>query len=252
MTTRIKPLRIPPIAFAHRGARALAPDNTIESFALAVDMGATAIESDVWITADDVAVLDHDGSIRRRVGKTSIRKVEAKDLPEHIPTLGDVFASLGVSLDVSLDLKDPEALDAVVRTVRDFDSSGSGLARRMWLCTPSAHDAAEGKQRYNEFRFVHSTRLSRIGGPERHAAALAEANIDAINMHHSDWSGGLVTLFHRFGLLCFAWDCQFDRVLDQMFDSGIDAVYSDHVDRMLMSRATFFGPEARGDGAGSV
>ena len=57
-----EPLRVrAPIGFAHRGARAHAPENTLAAFSLALEMGATALESDVWLTADGVAVLDHDG-----------------------------------------------------------------------------------------------------------------------------------------------------------------------------------------------
>ena len=44
---------------------------------------------------------------------------------------------------------------------------------------------------------------------------------------------GSTTLFHRFEVLCFGWDAQHDRILDELLDAGIDAVYSDHVDRMV-------------------
>jgi glycerophosphoryl diester phosphodiesterase len=85
-----------------------------------------------------------------------------------------------------------------------------------------------------EVRLVDSTRLDRIKeGPERRAATLAGAGIDAVNMHHVDWTGGLVTLFHRFEVLAFGWDAQLPRVLGELVDMGIDAVYSDHVDRMV-------------------
>src|SRR5436189_6205813 len=42
----------PPIGFAHRGARAHAPDNTIEAFSLALRLGATGLETDLWLTSD--------------------------------------------------------------------------------------------------------------------------------------------------------------------------------------------------------
>jgi glycerophosphoryl diester phosphodiesterase len=84
-----------------------------------------------------------------------------------------------------------------------------------------------------EVRLVHSTFLKRMKtGPERHAAQLHAAGIDVLNLHHSEWTGGLTTLFHRFEVLSFGWDAQFDRILDELLDIGIDAVYSDHVDRM--------------------
>jgi glycerophosphoryl diester phosphodiesterase len=69
-------------------------------------------------------------------------------------------------------------------------------------------------------------------GPERRAAELADAGIDAVNLHHSEWTGGRTTLFHRFGVHCFGWDAQHDRIHDGLLDAGIDGVYSDHVDRM--------------------
>jgi glycerophosphoryl diester phosphodiesterase len=34
-------------------------------------------------------------------------------------------------------------------------------------------------------------------------------------------------------MLAFGWDAQFDRVLNELLDAGIDGVFSDHVDRML-------------------
>ncbi len=243
MTSRINPLRVPPLAFAHRGARAVAPDNTIESFSLAQRLGATAMESDVWVTADGVAVLDHDGVVGRLVGRKSIASVAFSDLPGHIPSLGQFFDAIGTDVDVSLDIKDPAAIVAVVATVRAYEQAGAtGLPSRIWLCTPDWTDAIRWKEEYPDFRMVDSTRLSRLdGGPERHAARLSAGGIDVINMHHSDWTGGLVTLFHRFEVECFAWDCQHTRVLDAMFDAGIDGVYSDHVERMLLSRSTFFG-----------
>ena len=52
MPTRVPALIAPPYAFAHRGARAHAPENTLEAFTLALRLGATGLESDVWLTAD--------------------------------------------------------------------------------------------------------------------------------------------------------------------------------------------------------
>jgi glycerophosphoryl diester phosphodiesterase len=54
-----------------------------------------------------------------------------------------------------------------------------------------------------------------------------------MNLHYSEWTGGLTTLVHRFGRLAFAWDAQHERVLREMLRMGVDGVYSDHVDRMV-------------------
>ena len=61
---------------------------------------------------------------------------------------------------------------------------------------------------------------------------LAHHGIDGINMHRSDWNGGLVALFHRFERIAFGWDMQHDHQLRDGLRMGLDAVYSDHVEIM--------------------
>jgi glycerophosphoryl diester phosphodiesterase len=45
---------------AHRGARGLAPENTLEAFARALSIGVTTLELDLAMTKDDVLVISHD------------------------------------------------------------------------------------------------------------------------------------------------------------------------------------------------
>lgn len=51
--------------FAHRGASAYAPENTVEAFALAMEQGADGIELDVQMTKDGQIVVIHDETIDR-------------------------------------------------------------------------------------------------------------------------------------------------------------------------------------------
>jgi hypothetical protein len=74
---------------------------------------------------------------------------------------------------------------------------------------------------------------------ERHASQLAELGIDVVNMHRSDWSAGLVGLFHRFGVRAFAWDAQEVRHLRELLAMDVDALYSDHVARMVATVSEF-------------
>ena len=105
---------------------------------------------------------------------------------------------------------------------------------RLWLCHHDWRQVAAWRSLADDVRLVDSTRLRRMReGPERRAANLAEAGIDAVNLHHTDWTGGLTTLFHRFERLAFAWDAQHERILLALLRMGVDAVYSDHVDRMV-------------------
>src|SRR4051812_14125079 len=229
MVTSAPSLRQPPIAFAHRGARAHAPENTLEAFSLALRLGATGLESDVWCTADGVAVLDHDGLIGPRLRRRSIGDVARVGLPAHIPSLAELYAECGAAFELSLDVKDPAAVEATVVAAR-----AAGAAERLWLCHHDWHLLAEWRPRYPDVRLVDSTRLRYMrNGPERRASQLADAGIDAVNLHESDWTGGLTTLFHRFDVLAFGWDAQFERVLDNLLIMGIDGMYSDHTDRMM-------------------
>jgi glycerophosphoryl diester phosphodiesterase len=219
----------PPIAFAHRGASAHARPNTLEAFRLGLRLGATGLESDVWLTADGIPVLDHDGRVRHGARRRPIAAMARADLPAHIPSLDDLYAECGADYELSLDLKDQAAASATFAVAR-----ASGSAGRLWLCHPARTVLVGLRREAGDAHLVHSTRLHRMPqGPERLAAQLAEDGIEAVNLHRSDWTGGLTTLFHRFGRLTFGWDAQHERMLRELLHIGIDAVYSNYVDRMM-------------------
>ena len=48
---------------AHRGGRALAPENTLAAFSNALDLGVTTLELDIGLTADGVVVVSHDSAL---------------------------------------------------------------------------------------------------------------------------------------------------------------------------------------------
>jgi glycerophosphoryl diester phosphodiesterase len=233
--TRLPARRSPPIGFAHRGARAHARENTLESFLLARRLGATGIESDAWVTSDGQVVLDHDGVIGR-LRKRPLVDYERTSLPGHIPTLEDLYLACGTDYELALDIKDAAAIQPVVETAKRYCATD-----RLWVCHHDWRLVASWRALDPEIKLVDSTRLrSMKDGAERRAAQLADAGIDAVNMHVSDWNGGLTTLFHRFERFAFAWDAQFERQLDEVVDMGIDAVFSDHTDRMVGVIAKFF------------
>lgn len=218
-----------PITFAHRGARAHAPENTLAAFALGLKLGATGLESDVWLTADGEVVLDHDGVVSSRLRKRPIGEITRTHLPAHIPTLAELYEHCGTGYALSLDLKDSRVGQAVIDVTRE---AAPAMLERLWLCAPAWQSLLP--LRGQGAKLVDSTRLARIKeGPERRAATLASEGIDAVNMHHTDWNGGLVALFHRFERVAFGWDMQFEDVLRPALRMGLDGVYSDWVDRMI-------------------
>lgn len=207
----------------------------MEAFALAVRLGATGLESDVFLTADGVPVLDHDGVVGGRLRRRRIDSLTHDELPDRIPTLGQLYDHVGIDHQVSLDIKDPAAFAATVDVAR-----AAGAERNLWLCHPSVETLVSWRQ-HTTANLVNSVRLGQIEeGVERRAARLADAGIDALNMRVNDWNAGQVATVHRFERYAFGWDAQHYREIGTLLDIGIDGVFSDHVDRMAESFAQFY------------
>ena len=229
MGMRLPSKREQPIGFAHRGARAHAAENTPEAFDLAIKLGATGVESDVWFSADGELVLTHDGTVGLR--RKQIRSLNRSQLPESIITLPELFERVPTDCDVSIDIKDDAAMLPLLEWAGTLDPLARG---RLYLCHHDWVRLAEWRSVDAHVRLIDSTSLKEMDrGPERRAAQLAEAGIDGVNLRHSEWTGGMATLFHRFDRLCFGWDAQHERILHDLLRMGLDGVYSDHVDLMM-------------------
>jgi glycerophosphoryl diester phosphodiesterase len=117
-----------PRVWAHRGASAHAPENTLKAFQLAKDAGADGIELDVQLDRDGHVVVFHDHDLQRLCGRPGdialLGASERKELRvqgEGIPTLTEVFDMLGeMEINVELKVAKPGragALAAAVATV---------------------------------------------------------------------------------------------------------------------------------------
>jgi glycerophosphoryl diester phosphodiesterase len=192
-------------------------------------MGARGLESDVWLSADGIAVLDHDGD----VGGVPIPALERNALPPHIPALADLYRECGSDYELSLDVKHEAAGPEVLRV-----ATAAGAARRLWLCHWSWKKLLPWREACASVRLVDSTSTAHMStaGPAR-AARMRQLGIDALNLHHSEWSPELRDALHQEERLAFAWDLQDETALCAALASGIDAVYSDHVDRMQRALA---------------
>jgi glycerophosphoryl diester phosphodiesterase len=219
-----------PITFAHRGARIDEPENTLPAFRRALALGATGLETDAWLSGDGEVVLVHDPVVRRGVRRHRVVSTPAARLASFgVPRLAELYEQLGAEYELSVDIKDPAVAGPMIEVAR-----AAGAAERLWCCTPDVELLHRLRPTAPDVRLVHSQRRRAIAVPlERHAAELARAGVDAMNMHHTDWTGGLVSLFHRFDLRAFAWDVQEVRHLRAALELGVDAVYCDRPDRMV-------------------
>ena len=109
-----------PVLFAHRGASAHAPENTLPAFHLAISQGAPAIEFDIQLTSDGVPVVFHDSTLGRttngsgRVQKETLEVIKSYDagvafgpafLGTRIPALEEIFTELDSSIFLNIELK---------------------------------------------------------------------------------------------------------------------------------------------------
>lgn len=232
---------VAPITFAHRGARIEERENTIPAFAYALKRGARGLESDAWLSADGEVVLVHEAVSWRGMRRVRVEQTSAADLAEYeIPRLAEVYEACGADFELSIDAKTREVARPLIEVARR-----AGAAERLWLCSPSVGLLRALREEGAPSRLVHSRRRQAISVPlERHAADLSKIGVDAMNMHHTDWSKGLVSLFHRFDVRAFAWDVQEVRYLRAALTMDVDGVYCDHVDRMVATVAEW-SPEPR-------
>ncbi|XP_051049986.1 glycerophosphodiester phosphodiesterase domain-containing protein 4 [Phodopus roborovskii] len=79
-----------PTFFGHRGAPMLAPENTMMSFEKAVEHGASGLETDIYLSVDEVPFLMHDQDVSRT---TNIREVLPSSAFNHAATFNWTFLS---------------------------------------------------------------------------------------------------------------------------------------------------------------
>ena len=223
------PARPRPIAFAHRGASAYAPENTIAAFRLALDLGATGLESDVWLSADGLPVLAHDLTIRPPGRRIRVTTRSAAGLASfNVPTLAGLYDACGTGFELSLDVEHPDAAVPALRV-----AEATAAAGRLWLCHYDLELLTALRRRSTDVRLVDSTRPRRIPeGIPALVSALAERGIDCLNMHWRDWTADRVALVHDAGLVAFGWDAQDETAMDRLLDLDIDGIYSDYPDRL--------------------
>lgn len=219
-----------PITFAHGVGSSEASDGPLEGFRRVLELGARGIESDARLSSDGEVVLVHDAVVRRGLRRVVVERSTAARLSElGVPRLADLYAELGRAFELSLDVKRSDAGRQAVDLARRV-----GHPDRLWLCASDTTYLKDLRVLAPDIRIVQSTRRDRLDEPvERHVADLAAAGIDALNLRAADWTTGLVTLAHRFEVLAFAWDANEVRQLRGVLRMGVDAVYGNHVDRMV-------------------
>ena len=112
-----------PLLMGHRGAAALAPENTLAGVRAAKAAGVDWVELDVLSTADAVPVIHHDQTLARCFDDPRVLSAASADtLPAGLPRLDQMLTLLNeLDMGVNLELKtyDDTPIDALVAGVAE-------------------------------------------------------------------------------------------------------------------------------------
>ena len=213
----------------HKGADAVVPGNTLESFDAARGLGVDMIEFDVLPTADGRLVLAHDYE--------DVGRREALELAEALDHLAQgAFAGLELDVDLKLpgyEREVVEALDArglaeraLVSTVwpDSLDRLGElrpGL-RRGWSVPRARRDYTQGRATVLPAHAMLA--YGRRALPRRAAAMLRAHRCEAVMAYHRLVTPALLPAVHGEGGRLFVWTVDESGALRRMRTLGVDGV----------------------------
>jgi glycerophosphoryl diester phosphodiesterase len=245
-------LRRPEGRFArvgHRGASALAPENTLHALELAVELGCDMLEFDVLDLADGTLVLAHSNDLREVSHGAARGRVRSRDLEglrrvaPDLPTLDEALAFCAERLPgigLQLDLKRVGIEAATVEAVRRH-----GVLERSWVSAfdaRSLHRLAELEPELPRSftmprdRFGISKRgplaplvrgvLGSIGAslPRRLPVLLDQARAVAATLHYSIASRAAIDSAHELDAAVYVWTVDDPRLAERLVLDGADGI----------------------------
>ena len=229
--------RLRPAVYAHRGASAAQPENTVAAFEAAVAMGADGVELDVRRTADGALAVHHDALLAD--GRLLV-EVAVAELPSEVPSLAEALAACGdlvVNVEVKNWPRDPdhdpslrvaEAVAAVVAPmgpqalVSSFNVADVDRVRALDASIPTALLAAFAPDADTAGRFVDRARRRGHG---------------AVHPHHGAVTAHLVHLAHAAGLRVNTWTVDDPERIVELAGLGVDGIVTNVPDVALAALA---------------
>ena len=262
--------RLPPsvLIIGHRGAAAVAPENTLRSFERALADGADGVEFDVRLARDGVAVVVHDATLRRTAMRRGAvasfsstelgqmdaggwfnlrrpRRARAEYVGATIPTLASVFELMKrrdalLYVEMKCGPRDRAALAAeVVRLIHSHSFAGRVVVESFDL--PSI---VEIKRLDAILRTaaLFDRRLSRPAPSARGMITRALAcGADEIALHHSLATRRTVREAAERGLETVVWTADNPAWVARALRSGVRAVITNDPARLCARRAELAG-----------
>ncbi len=252
-----------PRLFAHRGASARAPENTIEAFRIAWEQGAPYLELDVRLSADGHVVVMHDSSVRRTTGSRgrvemmsldAIRKLDAGR--RFTPDRGLTFPYRERGITVPLFEEILEAfplgrLNIEIKRSREGIEKAVTDAIYRWNASDRILIAAREQDILERFRGLDRTVLTGFSKKEirRFIARVRAGNLDdytpqggalQVPERHRFWrivSPRFVEAAHRLGIEVHVWTVNDPARIERLLRWGVDGIMTDDPARALASVA---------------
>lgn len=249
--------RLSPICYAHRGARAHAPENTLLAFDLAFDLGADGIECDVQLSADNRLVIIHDSTVKRTTdGRGAVRALTFDRLRgldagrgQIIPTLEETLAlvrarggQVNIELKADNDAQAVEVAEAVAALLTAM-AEDDPLRTRILFSSFNHPAITTIRQRLPWARtgaLFGGRAWTRQTMIERAQALGAEA----LHPHPRILSAETVRAAHEAGLRVNVWTANLWSTIRQLIAWDVDGVFSDVPERVVIARRLNTAPEA--------
>ncbi len=231
-----------PIVVGHRGAAALAPENTLEGIRYTAAQGIAAVEVDIALTKDGVPVLLHDERLDRTTNGrgalashtlSELQQLDAGAWFDHrfagarIPTLTGL-------IDTCLDCR--LALNAEIKPTRGTDAATAAAAAHLL----ADRWPADGPYLIFSSFSMESLAVAKTTAPGIPRAALfssgratnwltTAADLDCVAVHvkHNRLSDTEVSSIKHAGLACGAYTVNDSKTARQLRERGVDYVFSD-------------------------
>jgi glycerophosphoryl diester phosphodiesterase len=244
--------------YAHRGARGHAPENTLLAFSLAFDLGADAIEFDVQRSSDGQLVVIHDDMVDRTTnGHGYVRETPFEKLrelnagarwntPQRIPTLAETLTLVEARGGaMNLELKADSREDALA-TGAIIESALADLnepMRARLIVSSFELDAVAWLKSHLPWLRVGAL----FTGPEWRGEDMVSRALDldaeAIHPNVRLVLPDLVDRAHAAGLRVSVWTANRRPTIRRLLALGVDGVFSDAPERVVIERAGFAGRE---------
>ena len=242
----------------HRGNRAHAPENTIESFAQAVAAGADAIEFDVHLSADGIPVVHHDKTLSRttdgegeiaRLTFAELRKVDAganftkdggKTFPyrghgHRIPAFQEVLEAFP-AIPLLIEIKAPLAATQVKRIIEQLGSIERVVVdsfRPEALRVLRGSGIATGASRDGIARIMRETLGGKPAGPVDFKALCTPLTYYGVPLPVKRFP----RVASRHDVRVHVWTVNDPRVARDLWMAGVNGIISDDPATMLRERS---------------